>query len=157
MGNFKELRPKKLTLSITFLAAQNIPFPPSDSSDKSFDPYIKVELHVDASDGLRGGLIKAHGQDRDGEFKARTKTRHGSNVDLGGEKVEFKEVPGLLDELTFVRFTVRDNEIGKDELAAWQCVRLDRLGVGYRFLHLLDAQGKLTEGVVLIKVQKKLV
>jgi hypothetical protein len=56
-----------------------------------------------------------------------------------------------------VRFTVRDDEIGRDDLAAWACVRLDRLGEGYRFVHLLDSEGRLTEGVVLVKVEKKLV
>lgn len=55
-----------------------------------------------------------------------------------------------------MRFTVRDDEIGRDDLAAWACVRLDRLGQGYRFIHLLDSKGALTEGVVLVKVEKTL-
>jgi phosphatidylinositol phospholipase C, delta len=62
-----------------------------------------------------------------------------------------------MDELTFVRFTVRDDEIGRDDLAAWACVRLDRLGDGYRFVHLLDANARLTEGVILLKVEKQFV
>ena len=60
-----------------------------------------------------------------------------------------------MDELTFVRFTVRDDEtLGRDDLAAWACVRLDRLGVGYRFVHLIDLNGKLTDGAILVKVEK---
>ena len=39
-------------------------------------------------------------------------------------------------------------------LAAWACIRLDRLRQGYRFVHLLDAQGKPTEGKLLIKIEK---
>lgn len=63
---------------------------------------------------------------------------------------------GIVDELTFARFTVRNDEIGRDELVAWACVRLDRLGEGYRFVHLLDAEGVETEGLLLIRVSKKL-
>ncbi|MCW5954744.1 MAG: hypothetical protein KIT69_21020, partial [Propionibacteriaceae bacterium] len=68
----------------------------------------------------------------------------------------FRNVPHIVDELSWVRFTVRDDEIGRDDLAAWACVRLDRLGCGYRFVHLLDCEGRTTEGVVLVKVDKKL-
>lgn len=86
----------------------------------------------------------------------RTKTHKGCDVNLGNERLEFKEIPGLVDELTFVRFTVRDDEIGRDALAAWACVRLDRLGEGYRFVHLLNSEGRLTDGVVLVKVETRL-
>lgn len=148
---------KSLNLTLTFLAAQGIPLPPGDTNAKSFEPYVKVELHVDALDGLRGGHIKDGGHEREGEYKAKTRTHRGRDVDLAGEKLEFKNIRGLMDELTFVRFTVRDDEIGRDDLAAWACVRLDRLGEGYRFVHLLDANARLTEGVILLKVEKQFV
>lgn len=82
------------------------------------------------------------------------RTHHGRDVDLAGEHASFAAVAGLVDELTFVRFTVRD-EIGRDDLAAWACVRLDRLGQGYRFIRLRDSRGTLMHGVVL-KVDKTL-
>lgn len=148
---------KTLSLSLTFIAAQNIPLPEGDKSAKGFEPYIKTELHVDGSEGQRGGHIDNDGHEREGEYKVRTKTHKGCDVNLGNEKLVFKEIPGLVDELTFVRFTVRDDEIGRDALAAWACVRLDRLGEGYRFVHLLDSNGRFTDGVVLVKVEKKLV
>lgn len=148
---------KTLNLTLTFYAAQSIPLPPDDKSAKGFQPYIKVELHVDASEGQKGGHIKDDGHEREGEYKAKTKTHRGVNFDLGRERLEFKGISGLVEDLTFLRFTVRDNEIGKDDLAAWACVRLDRLGLGYRFIHLLDAEGKLTEGAVLVKVEKELI
>lgn len=118
-----------------------------------------MELHVDGSAGQRGGHIDNGGHEREGEYKAKTRTHRGCDIDLDGEKIEFNNIPGLIPELTFVRFTVRDDEIGRDDLAAWACVRLDRLGDGYRFIHLLDTEGKHTgcEGVVLVKVEKKLV
>jgi hypothetical protein len=41
-----------------------------------------------------------------------------------------------------------------DSLAAWACVRLDRLQHGYRFLRLFDVKGAATRGLILIKVEK---
>ncbi|RCI14635.1 hypothetical protein L249_6419 [Ophiocordyceps polyrhachis-furcata BCC 54312] len=91
-------------------------------------------------------------------LKARTRTHRGRDVDLGAEKFQFAAIPGLVPELTFVRFTIRDDEIGRDDLAAWACVRLDRLGQGYRFVPLRDARGSVVKGAaLLIKVEKRLV
>ncbi|KHN99677.1 phosphatidyl inositol-specific phospholipase C [Metarhizium album ARSEF 1941] len=149
---------KTLNLSLTFLAAQSIPLPQGDKSDKKFHPYVKTELHVDACDP------KAHGRpgsseslDSDVRHKARTKTHRGANVDLGRQQISFSDIAGLVEELTFVRFTVRDDELGRDDIAAWACVRLDRLGQGYRFIHLIDSKGRLTDGTILVKVEKTLV
>ena len=61
----------------------------------------------------------------------------------------------MVPELAFVRFTVRDDDIGRDDLAAWACVRVDRLREGWRFVHLLDARGVETEGVLLVRVTKR--
>lgn len=153
---------KKLHLSITFLAAQNIPVPLDDTSDRNFHPYIKVELHVDGNPNPHTSVAGDHGnlgeaKAREGEYKVRTHTHKGSTCDLKGETLSFPVLEGLLDQLSFARFTIRDNELGRDDLAAWACVRLDRLGNGYRFVHLWDMNGKRTNGVVLIKVEKTLI
>ena len=58
--------------------------------------------------------------------------------------------------LACLRFKVHDDEIGKDDLAAWACIRLDRLQSGYRFVHLMDAQGLPTHGLLLVKITKDL-
>lgn len=55
------------------------------------------------------------------------------------------------------RFKVEDARYAKDNLAAWACIRLDRLQQGYRFVYLLDAKGQATAGMLLVKVEKKLV
>lgn len=55
------------------------------------------------------------------------------------------------------RFKVRDEEIGTDDLAAWACVRLDRLLPGYRFIHVFDANGQHSRGVLLVKIEKSMV
>ncbi|KAM0264769.1 hypothetical protein ACHAQJ_000594 [Trichoderma viride] len=142
---------KSIALAFTFLSAQNIPLPPGEKSAKGFKPYIKVELHVE---GSKNNHAQSDGHVHESEYKVRTKTHKGCDVDLGAEKLEFKGVPGLVEELTFVRFTIRDDEIGRDELAAWACVRLDRLGQGYRFVHLRNAKGAATEGTILVKIEK---
>lgn len=146
---------KTLHLSITFLAAQNIPIPAEDRSDKGFHPYIKAELHVDGNPNHHH-TIPHNGHEREGEYKIRTATHKSSNIDLKAQKLTFPTLDGLVDELSFLRFTIRDDELGKDDLAAWACVRLDRLGSGYRFIHLWDCKGRQSDGVVLIKVEKTL-
>jgi hypothetical protein len=52
------------------------------------------------------------------------------------------------------RIKIKDDNIGKDTLAAWACIRLDRLKTGYRFIHLLDERGMESSGVLLVKVVK---
>ncbi|GKT88117.1 phosphatidylinositol-specific phospholipase C [Colletotrichum tofieldiae] len=120
---------KTLDLQIDILAAQNLPLPPGDT---------KVS-------GPRGAAAGAHikddGRERESEYKAKTKSNRGADPDFKGEALQFTGVPGVVEELTFVRFTVRDDEIGRDDLAAWAAVRLDRLRCGYRFVHLMDCEG----------------
>lgn len=148
---------RKLNLSITFLSAQFLPLPQGDTRASGFEPYVKVELHVDGSKAQQLGEHfedKTDGHEREGEYKERTQTHRGCDIDMGGETIEFKDIPNLMDELTFVRFTVRDDEMIRDDLAAWACVRLDRLGEGYRFIHLIDLEGHLTQGAIFVKVQK---
>lgn len=111
-----------------------------------------MELHIEGPDEQ----ITADGQEKEGEYKERTKTGKGQNPDFKGESIKFRGITGVVAELGFVRFTVRDDELGHDDLAAWACVRLDRLRSGYRFIHLSNCDGRMTDGVVLVKVSKVL-
>jgi len=52
------------------------------------------------------------------------------------------------------RFKIEDSRYSQDTLAAWACIRLDRLQQGYRFVHLLDAKGQATGGLLLVKIEK---
>ena len=54
------------------------------------------------------------------------------------------------------RFKVEDAKYAKDTLAAWACIRLDRLQQGYRFIHLIDCKGLASEGLLLVKIEKSL-
>lgn len=53
------------------------------------------------------------------------------------------------------RFKIKDDEIGRDSLAAWACIRLDRLREGYRFVHLYDCAGGKKGAVLLVRVTKR--
>jgi len=55
------------------------------------------------------------------------------------------------------RFKVmHDDAFGRDDFAAWACFRLDRLGSGFRFVHLFDAHGVQSTGVILVRITKSL-
>lgn len=46
---------------------------------------------------------------------------------------------------------------GWNERAAWACIRLDRLQQGYRLIKLKDHDGYPGDGMLLVKIEKKLV
>ncbi|KAI1423169.1 PLC-like phosphodiesterase [Xylaria sp. FL1777] len=146
---------RTLTLKITIFAAQDLPLPHKDDKAKGFKPYIKIELHTAPPPTLLG-LKHEDGHAKEGEYKARTRTQKGLHPDFKGETLAFERVAGVVPELAFVRFLVKDDEIGRDDLAAWACIRLDRLCSGYRFVHLFTAKGAVSPGVVLVKVEKTL-
>jgi hypothetical protein len=150
-----------LDLTIQVLAGQSLPLPEGEPDPTKFHPYVKVELHVEepAERQTRVAATAATNEqltgEKEGEYKARTRTRRGRDPEFGDE-LAFGKVVGVVPELAFVRFTVRDDDIGRDDLAAWACVRLDRMREGYRFVHLLDENGVETEGVLLVKVTKRI-
>lgn len=57
---------------------------------------------------------------------------------------------------TFCRFKILDDEIGSDDLAAWACIRLDRLQTGCRLVHVFNALGNPSDGFLLVNIQKSL-
>jgi len=52
---------------------------------------------------------------------------------------------------------VNDESMMKDELLAWACFRLDRLGEGVRMMHLYDAESKPCKGKIMVRVEKSFV
>ncbi|KAL8798563.1 MAG: hypothetical protein Q9182_006560 [Xanthomendoza sp. 2 TL-2023] len=148
---------KQLSLSIEILAGQDLPLPIGDRKPDGFSPYVKCELHVEKPAERSGAAIEGGGRSTNGEYKCKTRTGHGMGPDFSGERVVFLDVPGVAEELSFVRFKIQDDEIGKDDLAAWACIRLDRLKEGYRFVQLLNASGNMSRGMLLVKISKSLV
>ncbi|ORY61699.1 PLC-like phosphodiesterase [Pseudomassariella vexata] len=148
-----EILHQTLNLRITVYAAQNLPMPEEDDKASGFNPYLKVELHTEPH---HTHMLKMEqsGKAKEGEYKAKTKTMKGIEPDWKGEVLEFKGVEGVKPELAFVRFLVKDDEIGRNDLAAWASIRLDRLRSGYRFLQLNNKDGMATEGIILVKIEK---
>ncbi|KAH6648193.1 1-phosphatidylinositol-4,5-bisphosphate phosphodiesterase gamma-2 [Truncatella angustata] len=147
-----QIQSQTLDLQITVLAAQNLPLPKEDDNPAKLKPYLKVELHTEPHHTIQ---LRQSGKAKEGEYKAKTKTMKGVNPDYKGELLEFKDVEGVTPELAFVRFLIKDDEIGKDDLAAWACIRLDRLRRGYRFVKFMNSQGVASQGVLLVKIEKK--
>ncbi|ELR01800.1 hypothetical protein VC83_04959 [Pseudogymnoascus destructans] len=132
---------KLMDLRIRVFAAQRI------LGEEELRARVKVEVHAE-----RAG--EKAGEKAGEEWKRHTETKRGASVDWEGEQLDFLGAgPGVVEELSFVRFRIEDDGF-TDTLAAWACVRLDRLQNGYRFLKLRDAKGAATDGLLFIGVEK---
>lgn len=98
---------KTLSLSIEILAAQDIPLPLGDTRPNAFHPYVKVELHVEKPAERTGAPIEGGGKSKEGEYKWKSRTLKGTEADFGGQKVDFKNIPGVVEELSFIRCVER--------------------------------------------------
>lgn len=161
---------KQLDLTIEVLAGQNLPLPPSEKKAASFRPYVKVEVHVEEPEELAASAAQASKakaaesaakktdpDELPRSHKAKTKPSRGTSPEFGGEILAFRSVPGVIEELSFVRFTIWHDELGRDDFAGWASVRLDRLASGLRLVRLTDAAGQRCENppaVLLVKVTK---
>ena len=150
------IQAKTLNLAITIYAGQALPLPIGDEKEKNFHPYIKVELHVESSSPPASASSNRHSEKESSIYKYVTKSRKGCEPDFGGEVVSFKAVKDVVEELSFLRFKIMDDELGKDDMAGWACVKLSRLRTGWRLLRIFDGLGKETAGALLLKVAKDL-
>jgi len=158
-----------LNLDIQLLAAQGLQSP-TDKQPSHLKPYIKCQLHIDThgppgqgKNGSNGNAVRsdsdAYGDDQNEEkkYKRRSKTYRSDSPDFGNEPMSWVDVPDVVDELSFFRLKIMDDRaMGKDHLLAWACIRLDRLQGGYRLIHLMDATGNPSIGVLLVKISKHL-
>lgn len=97
---------KTLSLSIEIFAGQNIPLPPDERKPGKFRPYVRCILHVESPQEKSGAPIEAGGKNKESKLKHRTKTSRGIEPDFGREKLEFSKVPGVVEELSFVRYVL---------------------------------------------------
>lgn len=95
-----------LDLSINVIAGQDIPLPIGDSRPAGLRPYVKCELHVEKPEERSGQSIEGDGLAKDGEYKRRTKTSRSTDPDFGQECLAFVGVPGVAQQLSFVRLVV---------------------------------------------------
>ncbi|KAJ5766615.1 uncharacterized protein N7511_004231 [Penicillium nucicola] len=146
---------RKVILTIEVYAAQDLSLPPGESSEKGFNPYVNCQLHVEEPEGeFAPDADDASSDTEKTSYKRCTKSSSGINPDFQGQKLDFPTVTGIVEELSFLRFKIKDDEIGRDALAAWACIRLDRLREGYRLVHLHDCSGEKKGGVLLVKISK---
>ncbi|KAJ5335180.1 hypothetical protein N7452_007583 [Penicillium brevicompactum] len=148
---------RNLLLSLEIYAAQDLSLPLGDHSEKGFRPYVTCQLHVEEPEGeVAPDRDDASSDTEKTSYKRCTKSSSGRNPDFECQKLEFPLVTGIVEDLSFLRFKIKDDEIGRDPLAAWACIRLDRLREGYRLVHLHDCSGEKTGGVLLVKVEKQI-
>ncbi|TLD14543.1 hypothetical protein PspLS_11156 [Pyricularia sp. CBS 133598] len=151
----RALRSKTLDrISITVLAGQNLPLLSGKDDAPSFIPYVKVGLHTEPDP-----LTALVGEDmtpldvRQVGYSGTTVKGAGTSPDFGGDIIEFLNVEGVVPELTFLSFVVMNDVVGPDVVAAWACIRLDRLRAGYRFVRLFDKDGMPSKGILLVKTE----
>lgn len=97
---------KTLSLSVEIFAGQNIPLPPDERKPGKFRPYVRCILHVESPQERSGAPIEAGGKNKESKLKHRTKTSRGIEPDFGGEKLDFTKIPGVVEELSFVRYVL---------------------------------------------------
>ena len=94
---------KTLDLTIQIFAGQDVPLPLGMKSEKSFHPYVKVELHVEQPSERSGAPIEGEGHSKGAEHKRQTSTAKGRMPEYAGQNIQFDNVPGVVEELSFVR------------------------------------------------------
>ncbi|KAL2260078.1 hypothetical protein VTK26DRAFT_6031 [Humicola hyalothermophila] len=140
-----------LNLRISVLAGQFLPISQDRrkavgfgvSPNDSFRPRVTVELHI---------------ENKSAPIVRKTKRGRTSNPDWGHhpKSLDFLDVENVVQELSFVKFKVEDSSKRfRGDLAAWTCIRLDRLRPGYRCLSLRDPVSRRPIlGTLFIRVAK---
>ncbi|KGO69944.1 C2 membrane targeting protein [Penicillium italicum] len=150
------IKRRSLTLSIEIYAAQDLSLPEGDHSERGFNPYVNCQLHVEEPQGdFTPDQDDASSDTEKSSYRRCTKSSSGRNPNFKGQKLEFPTVTGIIEELSFLRIKIKDDEIGRDPLAAWACIRLDRLREGYRLIHLHERAGENAGGILLVNIVKQ--
>ncbi|KAJ5692212.1 hypothetical protein N7462_001635 [Penicillium macrosclerotiorum] len=147
---------RTLDLKVEVFAAQDLALPPGNRKERNFRPYVNCQLHVEEPEGpVVTGREDASSDSEKSSYRRCTKSSSGRNPDFEGQTLAFPTIKGIIEDLSFVRFKIKDDEIGRDSLAAWACIRLDRLREGFRLVHLHDRTGEKTGGILLVHIKKQ--
>ncbi|TKX22455.1 phosphatidylinositol-specific phospholipase C-like protein 2 [Elsinoe australis] len=141
-----------IDLTVEIFAGSNLG-PPK----KKLKAYVKCELHAEEEQERKAAGLPHDGQEKEGEYKAKTSTaKEGRDPDFKGQKLQFKGIKHVTEDLSFVRFKIMDDEsFQKDDMVGWACYRFKRLREGVRVIKVLDEEGKETDGRLLVRVTKK--
>jgi phosphatidylinositol phospholipase C delta len=131
----------KVNLSITVLSAFYLPKPQNELKGEIVDPFVVVEF---LSCSERGGKTKSN------VFKSEFITDNGFNPVWNDIPMTGDPVPNLIvdeticnPEISFVTFTIFDEDLMKKDFLAAASIPYDCLRTGYRFVNLYDYHGKL--------------
>jgi hypothetical protein len=102
VGSQKPIKRQTLDLTIELFAGQNLPLPAEGRQPSTFHPYVKCQLHVD-SRPEKNSKIEDKKDKSDGRYKWRSKTAKGVDPDFAGETIQFSNVSGVIEKLSFVR------------------------------------------------------
>ena len=114
---------RTLDLEVEILAGQDIPLPAGVSKSESLRPYVKCELHVEKPSERTGKPIEGGGRSKEGEYKYQTQTSKGTDPDYCSEKVTFRNIPGVFEELSFIR-SVDDPDLCSTPCLSFSCFLL---------------------------------
>ncbi|KKA30302.1 hypothetical protein TD95_005350 [Thielaviopsis punctulata] len=133
------------------LYPSSIAGPPPDPApavelDKTVEPVVRVTVHTEAQQkdlekNSRG--VTDTGGKKPATVSLCSPAGRSQNPDWGDEGcvMDFEPIPRVTDKLSYIRFTVRNHTVMRSNpLLSWQCIRLDRLQSGFRFIPLLNAQ-----------------
>ncbi|KIW07693.1 hypothetical protein, variant [Verruconis gallopava] len=108
------------SLAVQFIAGQNLQ-PPEGIEPNELKPYIKCELHVEIPNEWEN-LTNAKEKSRD-EFKEKIDPVRGIHPDFKSQKVEFKQLPYLIPELSFVRYVLTQSSFGEWRRGFCECTK----------------------------------
>lgn len=90
----------QLDLSIELLAGQDI-----GPIGSKLRLYVRCELHIEDMEEITGGQLPEEGTTKEGQIKAATTVASGGrSPDFARQILQFNGVPGVSEELTFVRY-----------------------------------------------------
>ncbi|KAG8740328.1 hypothetical protein FRC10_004470 [Ceratobasidium sp. 414] len=125
---------------------------------QGFEPYVEVQLLADGlpEHGVTGKTKSLRGPDVVWEERGTLGIKSADPPEIVLKATSIVPAASFVRHLD-IRFLVKDKEVGKDDLGAWACVRLDRLQEGYRFIRLFNIHGRLSDnGCLLVKIKKEI-
>ncbi|XP_055899333.1 1-phosphatidylinositol 4,5-bisphosphate phosphodiesterase delta-4-like isoform X4 [Biomphalaria glabrata] len=119
-GNLNRSANSMRNVKLTIISGFQFPKPKNSQKGEVIDPFVKVSVHGVAAD----------------EAKFRTKVIQNNGFNPRWyETFSFKvKVP----ELALLRFTVKDQDPGKDDFIGYYCIPLSSIQEGYRHFPLYD-------------------
>ncbi|KAF7314301.1 Phosphoinositide phospholipase C [Mycena kentingensis (nom. inval.)] len=127
-------------LTVDIAGISSLP-PPNGRSSKSFSTYLKAKLlHSEQDLRWKSKVVKTH------HFPG-----YGADLMIN-EKIEWEYSK---DELAFVRFTVMEHELGRDDKIVNFVARVDYLQPGWRLVRLLDMKGKDSGATLLARFTRE--